>query len=64
MSRGILERQEEISCSKHLNLSLHDNAIAFFTLDDALKTSPPRVFARDKIPDDLVMDWYIRADSE
>ena len=44
--------------------SLHDNANAFFTLDDALKTSAPRVFARDKIPGDLALDWYIRADSE
>lgn len=63
-----MERQEEISCSKdekrNLNLSLHDNANAFFTLDDARKTSAPRVFARDKIPGDLAMDWYIGVDSE
>ena len=40
------------------------NANAFCTRDDALKTLAPRLFARDKIPDDLAMDWYIRADSE
>ena len=40
------------------------NANAFCTLDDGLKTSARRVFARDKILDDLAMDWYIGADSE
>ena len=40
------------------------NANAFCTLDDALKTSARRVFARDRIPGDLALDWYIGADSE